>query len=128
MGSEPSGSQSAALSEARDLTVEVDGQSYSVRVIAAVGSLSGDPTAAIPAVASDTHRVREGTVVAPMQGLILKVMVEVGDNVELGQVVAVLEAMKMQNDITATKAGTVSHVYVEVGAVVSPRDPVVHID
>jgi biotin carboxyl carrier protein len=71
--------------------------------------------------------VREGTVVSPMQGLLLKVNVKVGDHVALGDVVCVLEAMKMQNDITATRAGTVTEVYVTEGMVVSPRAPLIQI-
>jgi biotin carboxyl carrier protein len=43
--------------------------------------------------------------------------------VKLGDVVAVLEAMKMQNDIVTTVAGLVSHVYVKEGEVVSPNQP-----
>jgi biotin carboxyl carrier protein len=62
----------------------------------------------------------DGALKAPMQGLILKVLVAVGDAVKLGQPVAVLEAMKMQNDITATTSGTVKDVYVIEGAVVTP--------
>jgi pyruvate carboxylase subunit B len=107
--------------DVRDLTVEVDGQSYSVRVIGAGVSGVGSPVAAAPA-------VREGTVVAPMQGLILKIPVAVGDKVALGQVVAVLEAMKMQNDVTANRAGTVSAVHVKEGDVVGPRVPILQID
>ncbi len=111
--------------DVRELTVEVDGQSYSVRVIGAgIGGGGGggaSPTATAPV-------VREGTVVAPMQGLILKVAVKVGDKVDLGGVVAVLEAMKMQNDVTAGRAGTVSAVHVKEGDVVGPRDPIVQID
>jgi pyruvate carboxylase subunit B len=111
----------------RELTVEVDGQSYAVRVIGATGphveaSSVAQAQAAAPAV------VREGTVTAPMQGLILKVAVKVGDRVKLGDVVAVLEAMKMQNDVTATRSGTVASVFVREGTVVSPRDPIVHIE
>jgi biotin carboxyl carrier protein len=63
-----------------------------------------------------------------MQGVILKVAAKVGDKVELGDVVAVLEAMKMQNDVTATRAGTVSAVHVKEGDVVGPRHPIVQID
>jgi pyruvate carboxylase subunit B len=108
--------------DVRDLTVEVDGQSYSVRVIGAGLSGGGGSTvAAAPA-------VREGTVVAPMQGLILKIPVAVGETVALGQVVAVLEAMKMQNDVTANRAGTVSAVHVKEGDVVGPRVPILQID
>jgi pyruvate carboxylase subunit B len=111
--------------EVRELTVEVDGQSYSVRVTGAGlggGGGGGASTAAAAPV------VREGTVVAPMQGLILKVAVKVGDKVDLGGVVAVLEAMKMQNDVVAGRAGTVSAVHVKEGDVVGPRDPIVQID
>jgi pyruvate carboxylase subunit B len=108
--------------DVRELTVEVDGQSYSVRVIGAGGGGGAAPSPAAP------PAVREGTVTAPMQGLILKISVAVGDTVTLGQVVAVLEAMKMQNDVTTTRAGTVTAVHVTEGDVVGPRDPIVQID
>jgi biotin carboxyl carrier protein len=68
-------------------------------------------------------KVGEGTVIAPMQGLIVKIPVKPGDDVKLGDVVAVLEAMKMQNDIVTTVAGRVSQVYVKEGEVVSPNQP-----
>jgi pyruvate carboxylase subunit B len=110
----------------RELTVEVDGQSYSVRVIGAPEAPAS--TGVASPVTGGASPVREGTVVAPMQGLLLKVAVKKGDHVNLGDVVAVLEAMKMQNDITATRSGTVTHVYVKEGDVVSPRDPLIHID
>ena len=58
-----------------------------------------------------------GTVTVPMQGTIVKVLVEVGDAVEAGQAVCVLEAMKMENNIAADKAGTVTEVKVEPGPV-----------
>jgi pyruvate carboxylase subunit B len=116
--------------DVRDLTVEVDGQSYSVRVIGAGvggGGGGGAPSGVTDAVGG-APTVRDGTVVAPMQGLILKVSVKVGDKVGLGDVVAVLEAMKMQNDVTATRAGTVTEVHVKEGDVVGPRAPIVQVD
>jgi pyruvate carboxylase subunit B len=108
----------------RELTVEVDGQSYAVRVIG--GLDTGGAAVTAPAQAA-APVVREGTVVSPMQGLLLKVNVKVGDKVALGDVVCVLEAMKMQNDITATRAGTITEVYVSEGTVVAPRAPLVQI-
>lgn len=117
------GTTAAPGEDVRELTVEVDGQSYSVRVI---GAGAGGATAA--SAPSGTPRIREGTVVAPMQGLILKVVARVGKNVALGDVVAVLEAMKMQNDVTATRAGRVTQVYVAEGDVVGPKAPIVQID
>ena len=116
----------ASAEDVRELTVEVDGQSYSVRVIGA--GVGGGGGGGAPGSAAAPPLAREGTVTAPMQGLLLKISVAVGDTVALGQVVAVLEAMKMQNDVTATRAGTVTAVLVKEGDVVGPRDPIVQID
>jgi acetyl-CoA/propionyl-CoA carboxylase, biotin carboxylase, biotin carboxyl carrier protein len=63
-----------------------------------------------------------------MQGTIIKVLVTVGDTVELGQAVCVLEAMKMENNIAAGKAGTVKEVRVKPGDTVGSGDIVVIID
>ena len=64
----------------------------------------------------------------PMQGTIVKVLVEVGQEVEIGQAVVVLEAMKMENQIAAEKAGTVQEVKVAPGDTVGGGDVVVVID
>lgn len=114
-----------AAPSVRELTIEVDGQAYSVRVIGAGAPAPHADPAPVP---EGVAAVREGTVVAPMQGLLLKVAVSVGDEVHLGDVVAVLEAMKMQNDITATKSGRIARVHVKEGDVVRPRDPLVDIE
>jgi acetyl-CoA/propionyl-CoA carboxylase biotin carboxyl carrier protein len=63
-----------------------------------------------------------------MQGTIIKVLVAVGDTVEAGQAVCVLEAMKMENNIAAGKAGTVKEVRVKPGDTVGSGDVVVIID
>ncbi len=65
--------------------------------------------------------------ISPMQGLIVKIPIKLGDDVKLGDVVAVLEAMKMQNDIVTTVAGKVRDVYVKEGQVVGPNQPLVAI-
>ena len=69
-----------------------------------------------------------GTVVVPMQGTIVKVLVAVGDAVEVGQTVCVLEAMKMENAINAEKAGTVKEVRVAAGDSVGPGDVIAVIE
>ena len=58
-------------------------------------------------------------VLSPMQGTVLRVDVAAGDAVEAGQVVAVVEAMKMENEVTAHRAGTVATVETEAGAAVA---------
>jgi pyruvate carboxylase subunit B len=112
-----------AASSTAEFDVEVDGEVFKVRVTGAgmtvvASSASAGLAAGAP---PPPPKVGEGTVIAPMQGLIVKIPVKLGDDVKLGDVVAVLEAMKMQNDIVTTVAGRVSHVYVKEGEVVSPN-------
>ena len=111
-------------SSAAEFEVEVDGEVFKVRVsgagmtVAPAAGVATSAAAASPSLAPP--KSGEGTVIAPMQGLIVKIPVKPGDAVKLGDVVAVLEAMKMQNDIVTTVAGTVHEVYVKEGEVVSP--------
>ena len=79
----------------------------------------GRAAAAVPPAAA------RGNVEVPMQGTIVKVLVEVGQAVEAGQAVVVLEAMKMENQITAEKAGTVKEIKVTAGDTVGAGDVVV---
>ena len=121
-----------ASAPAAEFDVEVDGETFKVRVSGAGLSVLAAPAAGGSAPASNAApsppKVGEGTILAPMQGLIVKVPVKHGDDVKLGDVVAVLEAMKMQNDIVTTVAGKVSAVYVKEGEVVAPNQPLLAID
>jgi pyruvate carboxylase subunit B len=113
-----------------EFDVEVEGEVFKVRVSGAGLAVMPAPAASAAAQATPgpaRPRSGEGTVTAPMQGLIVKIPVRAGDNVKLGDVVAVLEAMKMQNDIVTTVAGKVSEVYVKEGEVVSPNQPLLAI-
>ncbi len=117
---------SAAVSAEFD--VEVEGEVFKVRVSGAgmtVMALEGAASATTaPAAGPLPPRTGEGIVFAPMQGLIVKLPAKVGDDVKLGDVVAVLEAMKMQNDIVAMMSGKVLEVYVNEGAIVTPNQPI----
>ncbi|MFA5290616.1 MAG: biotin/lipoyl-containing protein [Candidatus Izemoplasmatales bacterium] len=62
-------------------------------------------------------------VVAPMQGAIIKVLVKPGDQVRKGQVLFVLEAMKLENDILAPSDGTILQVLVEINQKVDAQNP-----
>jgi pyruvate carboxylase subunit B len=115
-----------------EFSVDVDGEVFTVRVTGAGMSVApmaggGPPPAGGAAPAPKAAVGGPGSVVAPMQGLIVKLPVKVGDEVKLGDVVAVLEAMKMQNDIVSTVAGKVKAVHVKEGEVVGPNQPLVNI-
>lgn len=82
--------------------------------------------AAAPAAAPSAASLAAGEVVkSPMPGNILKINVAPGQKVGEGDVLIVLEAMKMENEIVATKAGTVAQVAVSKGAVVDTGTPLV---
>ena len=110
----------------REMSVEVDGKRF------AVSMWVPDPSAAQVAGAPRRRQSRSGSsggsgsgqVTVPMQGTIVKVLVEVGDTVEAGDPICVLEAMKMENSIAAEKAGTVTEVRISVGDSVGGGDVV----
>ncbi len=86
----------------------------------AAAPVAAAPVAAAPVVIGAGEKVN-----APMPGTILKVNVSQGQAVKEGEVLCVLEAMKMENEILAPKAGTVSQVVVAKGSSVSTGDTLV---
>lgn len=81
----------------------------------AAAPVAAAPAAAAPAAAGEK-------VIAPMPGNILDVKVSVGQSVKAGDVMFILEAMKMENEIVAPAAGTVKQILVQKGAVVNSDD------
>jgi acetyl-CoA/propionyl-CoA carboxylase, biotin carboxylase, biotin carboxyl carrier protein len=116
---------------ARTVPVEVDGRRFDVKVwlpeapavpaggAAAAGAKPRKPRSAAGA---GSGAAGSGEVASPMQGTIVKTLVSVGDSVDVGQPVVVLEAMKMENHINADKAGTVAEVRVSPGDTVGTGD------
>ncbi len=84
------------------------------------------PVAAAPAAAPAGAALAAGEVVkSPMPGNILKINVSQGQKVKEGDVLIILEAMKMENEIVATKSGTVAQIVTAKGAVVETGAPLV---
>lgn len=81
--------------------------------------------AAAPAPAAPVNLAAGETVASPMPGNILRVEVNQGDTVKAGQLLIVLEAMKMENEIVAPKDGTVVQVVTSKGSVVETGAPLV---
>lgn len=118
----------------RQTTVEVNGRRFDVKlwVPESAGVAAAGPAkkkAARSASASGGGAGGgSGQIAVPMQGTIVKVLVEVGQAVEAGQSVVVLEAMKMENQIEADKSGTIKAVNVKPGDTVGAGDVVVVIE
>ncbi len=116
----------------RDVTAEVDGRRFSVRLwvpdlgtAAAPGRVAGRPKRAAAAAVAGSG---SGQVTVPMQGTIVKVVVAVGDVVEVGQTICLLEAMKMENAVAAEKDGVIKEIKVSAGDSVGAGDVVAVIE
>ncbi|MGO1749028.1 MAG: sodium-extruding oxaloacetate decarboxylase subunit alpha [Marinobacter sp.] len=107
-------------------TVDVNGKKYVVAVSEGgeITQVQGEGGASAPATSSaPAPAVGEGEpVIAPLGGNIFKVLVSPGDAVEEGDVLIILEAMKMETEIRAHKAGTVGEVFIKVGDAVAVED------
>jgi acetyl-CoA/propionyl-CoA carboxylase biotin carboxyl carrier protein len=116
-------------------TVEVSGKRFDVTVIGPSFGGAGTANGSAPAGASAgrrpprrSERAAGGggaggdTLASPIQGTVLKVVVEAGAEVQEGSLVCVIEAMKMENEITAHKAGTIAELPIAVGASVANGD------
>jgi acetyl-CoA/propionyl-CoA carboxylase, biotin carboxylase, biotin carboxyl carrier protein len=115
----------------RTYAVEVSGRKFDVKVIGAPAA----PNGAVPAGAVKKAPRRErktggggggapGQLVSPIQGTVLKVAVEKGATVEEGALICVIEAMKMENEITAPSAGTVEELGVSEGGSIATGDTI----
>jgi acetyl-CoA/propionyl-CoA carboxylase biotin carboxyl carrier protein len=124
--------EDAAALVQRNTTVEVNGKRFDVKmwVPESVGVAAAPAKAKKKRAASGggAGGAGSGQVSVPMQGTIVKILVEVGQAVEAGQGVVVLEAMKMENQINADKAGTVKEIKVSTGDTVGGGDVVVVIE
>ena len=133
---EPPAEEEAPTVE-QDYTVEVSGRRFDVKVIgppaaAANGAVGAAPGAAGLAAKPQRRESAAGgagggggdQLSSPIQGTVLKVAVEQGAQVDAGALICVIEAMKMENEITAHKAGTVKELPIAVGAAVATGDTI----
>ena len=122
--------ETAEPSDRETITVEVGGKRLSVVVPAAL-SQPRSPSDSSERVRGGSNRSRRkvhsgsgDTLVSPMQGTIIKIAVADGERVSAGDVIVVLEAMKMEQPLTAHKDGTVTAIAVSVGETVTAGAPI----
>ncbi len=118
----------------REVTAEVDGRRYRVTLwVPDTGDTCSPPgqprsSSSRKPKSGSQGAAGSGTVSVPMQGTVVKMLVAVGDTVEVGQTICVLEAMKMENNVNAERAGTVTEVRVSAGDPVGPGDVIAVIE
>jgi acetyl-CoA/propionyl-CoA carboxylase biotin carboxyl carrier protein len=123
----------------QEYTVEVSGKRFAVKVSGPSGTGAGGTLAGGAPAGADGAALRQAprraaraasganghsgdTLTSPLQGTVFKVAVEQGQTVEEGALICVIEAMKMENEITAHKSGVIVQLAVAVGAAVSTGD------
>ncbi len=125
---EPWSGQAEDLPEAEprhDIVVEVAGKRLEVSVpkrllVGEIGSAAGHAPKRAKSSGSSSHTGAKGnSLLAPMQSTVVKLAANEGDHVEAGDLVVVLEAMKMEQPLTAHRSGTISSIGVSVGTTIS---------
>lgn len=128
----------------RKFKISIDGKEYLVEMEEIGGSPQTNPVptperstpveAVIPSEVSTTVPEMKSSVEAgadamtsPMLGTISRLLVTVGEVVEINQPLMILEAMKMENEIVAGKAGQVTGIHISQGEMVNPGDPLITI-
>ncbi len=127
-------SATSQTSEVETYSVRVNGQVYQVDVgpdgaLGAIQAANDTPSAAAASSASASQPVSTHAepVSAPLAGNIFKVMVTTGEHVQEGDVLIILEAMKMETEVRAAHAGTVQAVQVKEGDAVTVGMPLLHL-
>jgi acetyl-CoA/propionyl-CoA carboxylase biotin carboxyl carrier protein len=123
----------AEVEPRREVVVEVQGKRLSVSVpkrllVGEIGSAAGHAPKRKRSATQSSHTGAKGnSLLAPMQATVVKLAVREGDNVQEGDLVVVLEAMKMEQPLTAHRAGTISSIGVAVGATISAGTKILEI-
>jgi pyruvate/oxaloacetate carboxyltransferase len=107
-----------------EFSVDVDGEVFNVK-ISPVWNGTGEAETTIQAESSPTKAkkaAQEGSVLAGMAGLVLSFEVKVGDTVNAGDLVAMIEAMKMRRHLNCPHGGVVKEICAQIGEIVEPHD------
>lgn len=115
------------------IELEVNGTSYSVKMKEEVKTIKTPTLVRKPSIKSiepinvkSTASIEK--IIAPIPGVIMSINVKVGDKIKVGDVVLVLEAMKMENSITSEKSGVVSAIHVAVGQQVLQSEVMIELE
>jgi len=125
IGNKPHRVELSKISRSVPFSIRIDDKTYVVKneTLRAFPTSIFKPSLPTPEAPRVRKTVSErGAIIAPMPGRVVLLRVKVGDFVRIGEPLCVLEAMKMENEITAPRAGTVKEILVSEGANVNSGD------
>lgn len=121
----------------REFDITVNGKTYSVQVVektaggTAAQMAPAKPQPVQPAVKRETKPVAKtaaGSVVAPIPGKLLSIQVKVGQTVSRGDLICIIEAMKMENEVHSSADGTVVEIFASEGNSLAVNEPILRIE
>ncbi|MBM3156616.1 MAG: pyruvate carboxylase subunit B [Chloroflexi bacterium] len=121
-GSEAISSSSSSAESPIELSVDVDGEVFNVKVSPPSVKVPETMGLGVPVVSS------KGAIVSPLRGVVLRLNVKVGDKVKKGAVVAVIEALKMEINVSSSGAGVVREILVHEGEKLGAGDVLMWVD
>jgi pyruvate carboxylase subunit B len=115
-------SESTAAEFPSEFSVDVDGEVFNIKITSVVGKAIEveKPRKAVELI--------KGSIVSPMSGMVLSIKVKVGDQIKEGSLVAVIEAMKMQNEVHSPFAGVVKSIVTYEGEVISAGNALIVVE
>ncbi|HSW58244.1 MAG TPA: sodium-extruding oxaloacetate decarboxylase subunit alpha [Dehalococcoidales bacterium] len=119
----PQPSETSAAVFPNEFTVDVDGEVFNVKITSVLGT-----AVEVEKPRNTKKEVAKGSIVSPMSGMVLSIKVKIGEKVKEGDLVAVIEAMKMQNEIHSTLNGVVKSIMTFEGEVVSTGNVLVVVE
>jgi len=127
IGGKPVKVEFSEINEKVPFPIKINGKSFRVQCEIAEKAKPKIIESMLPTPIRESSReiiVEEGAATAPMPGLVVSLKVKAGDFVKVGDALCILEAMKMENEITAQKAGVVKEIRVSEGASVKRGEPI----
>jgi biotin carboxyl carrier protein len=114
---------------ARPVIARVDGQTFEVSPENEVKSVSQKEATLLKPVevskSPSSSSIGGNEMTAPLPGTVIEIFIKAGDQIEAGQVILIIEAMKMKNSIRSTRAGKIVEVLVNAGQTVAHKEPLV---
>ena len=123
--------EDAPQKQTLEYQVEVSGKRFDVRVVGEAPAYAAAPGAGAAAAKKNVRGERRKAagggpdlLESPLQGTMWKILVKPGDVVEEGQLLCIIEAMKMENEITAHKSGTIGNLPIKEGDPINAGAPI----